>query len=314
MFLKTLNYIVTSANTGSVSKAAKALFVSPSSIQHAIRSVEKEYGFVLFNKTEDGLILTEDGERYKRDAELVVRYMNQMDQIYKKNQSVNFKKFRIASQRFQFATVAFRHLIEMEPSSAYEFSFVNMDALQILNALDAGTIDLGVCSAINMSSLEIARIMELYHVKAEIISLPIPFVISLREGHPIADLEKIDYKKVSDYPLILFDETLTSWVHAFSSAELVFGQFKKTVQTDDVYALQELLLHTDSLCVGLPKAHLFSGVKDISLAELDLNVHLVCLHQNKEKNNKYVEAFVHFLSEEIKCLVDKESLCKHATL
>lgn len=55
MDLKELNYVVTVANEGSISRAAEKLFMSQSSLSQAIRVLEQDLGTSVFVRTTRGV-------------------------------------------------------------------------------------------------------------------------------------------------------------------------------------------------------------------------------------------------------------------
>ena len=55
MTLQQLKYVTTIANIGSISEAAKRLFVSQPSLTKAIKELEKEMGITIFDRTNKGL-------------------------------------------------------------------------------------------------------------------------------------------------------------------------------------------------------------------------------------------------------------------
>ena len=54
MTLQQLKYVTTIANIGSISEAAKRLFVSQPSLTKAIKELEKEMGITIFDRTNKG--------------------------------------------------------------------------------------------------------------------------------------------------------------------------------------------------------------------------------------------------------------------
>ena len=71
MTFQQLNYLLEIGKTGSVTGAAKNLFVSSSSISISLTALEKELGYPLFNRTQKGLVPTEQGK-------LVLDYADQI--------------------------------------------------------------------------------------------------------------------------------------------------------------------------------------------------------------------------------------------
>ena len=62
MTLKQLEYVVKVAECGTVSGAAKALFVAQPSLSAAIQELESEMHLTLFHRTNKGVIVTKEGE------------------------------------------------------------------------------------------------------------------------------------------------------------------------------------------------------------------------------------------------------------
>ena len=64
MTLQQLRYVTTIANIGSISEAAKRLFVSQPSLTKAIKELEKEMGITIFDRTNKGITVSKEGERF----------------------------------------------------------------------------------------------------------------------------------------------------------------------------------------------------------------------------------------------------------
>ena len=72
MTIQHLQYIIEVNRTGSISQAAKNLYVAQSSISNAISSLESELGFQLFTRTWQGAVPTERGTQVLEYAKCIV--------------------------------------------------------------------------------------------------------------------------------------------------------------------------------------------------------------------------------------------------
>ena len=61
MKLQQLRYIVEVAACGSVTEAARRLFVSQPSVTAAVRDLEREMGITVFERTSKGMVTTTEG-------------------------------------------------------------------------------------------------------------------------------------------------------------------------------------------------------------------------------------------------------------
>ena len=73
MKLTQLEYFCTAVQCGSITQAAKKLYVTQPAISGAIRELEKEFSVALFTHSRNKLSLTEDGQRFYDRAEQLLR-------------------------------------------------------------------------------------------------------------------------------------------------------------------------------------------------------------------------------------------------
>lgn len=73
MDLKELDYIVTVADEGSISRAAEKLFMAQSSLSQAVRLIEQDLGTSVFVRTARGVRLTAAGEAFISHARQILQ-------------------------------------------------------------------------------------------------------------------------------------------------------------------------------------------------------------------------------------------------
>ena len=73
MDLKELNYVVTVANEGSISRAVEKLFMSQSSLSQAIRVLEQDLGTSVFVRTTRGVRPTAAGDAFFSHAKQILQ-------------------------------------------------------------------------------------------------------------------------------------------------------------------------------------------------------------------------------------------------
>lgn len=62
------------AESGSFSKAAEAMYVTPTAVMKQINALESRFGVALFERTNHGLILTAAGKSFLQDAKYIMDY------------------------------------------------------------------------------------------------------------------------------------------------------------------------------------------------------------------------------------------------
>lgn len=82
MELKELEYVVTVAEAGSISRAAERLYIAQSSLSQYLARYESELGVKLFRRTSNGVRPTSAGELYIRNArQMLIQYQQVRKQL-----------------------------------------------------------------------------------------------------------------------------------------------------------------------------------------------------------------------------------------
>ena len=74
MYHPQLTTFISVAESGSFTKTADALFITPTAVMKQINALEERIGVVLFDRTNHGLMLTEAGKSLLQDARYLIDY------------------------------------------------------------------------------------------------------------------------------------------------------------------------------------------------------------------------------------------------
>ena len=66
MTLQQLKYIITVAETGTITEAAAKLFISQPSLTNAVKELEKEMNVTIFDRTNKGISVSKEGDMQDR--------------------------------------------------------------------------------------------------------------------------------------------------------------------------------------------------------------------------------------------------------
>ena len=152
MNLKQALYICTVAQEGSVTAAAKKLYVSQPSLSQMIRQVENEYGLTLFDRTVSPLRPTYAGEKYLQAAKTVLtvndRLENELREIREENSGL--LRLGISVQRaIQILPVALPWFVMQYPRVSIDLREEGSARLE--EALESGEIDLALAAIESVS-------------------------------------------------------------------------------------------------------------------------------------------------------------------
>ena len=85
MTVKQLKYILKVAEVGSITEAAKLLFISQPSLSNSIKETETEAGITIFLRSRSGITLTKDGAEFLGYARQVIQQMELLEDRYVTN-------------------------------------------------------------------------------------------------------------------------------------------------------------------------------------------------------------------------------------
>lgn len=105
MNITELRYIVAIARYGSVSAAAKAIYVAQPNLSKAIKTLEEEYGIRLFERSTTGMVPTEEGQRFVSQARKILEEIAKLDMELTEERKFS-AELRVAIPRASYASHA----------------------------------------------------------------------------------------------------------------------------------------------------------------------------------------------------------------
>ena len=120
MTLSQLKYIVTIAQTGTISEAAKKLYITQPSLTAAVKELENELGISIFRRTNKGVLLSSKGEEFLGYARQVIDQINLIEERYMEAAPVKHQ-LCVSAQHYSFAVEAFVDLLKEYGGDEYDF-------------------------------------------------------------------------------------------------------------------------------------------------------------------------------------------------
>ena len=82
MTIEQIRQFISVVETGSISKAAKALYISQPNLTTSIKKLEKELNVTLFERTQKGMLLTENGRYFYSVVNPLYRQYSDLPQMF----------------------------------------------------------------------------------------------------------------------------------------------------------------------------------------------------------------------------------------
>lgn len=260
MTLQQLRYVVTVAETGTITEAANKLYISQPSLTNAIHELEKEMNIVIFNRTNKGISLSKEGDDFLGYARQVLEQASILEDRYKEN-SGGKKQFCVSTQHYSFAVNAFVDLIQEYGQEAYDFSLRETQTYEIIEDVAKMRSEIGILFLNDFNESVIRKILKSHDLAFHPLFVAKPHVFISR-NHPLAKKKVITNQDLEDYPYLSFEQ---GEHNSFYFSEEIFSaaERKKNIRVRDRATLFNLL-------IGLNGYTVCSGVIDEKLNGKDI--------------------------------------------
>ena len=255
MTLQQLRYVITVAQKGTISEAAKELFISQPSLTNAIRELEKEMNITIFNRTNKGVAVSTEGEQFLGYARQVLEQANLLESAYKT--SVRDKqRFSVSTQHYAFVVNAFVDLIKELPQNEYDFSIRETQTYEIIDDVATMKSEIGIIYLNAFNEAALTKIIKSKGLCFNELFIAKPHIFVTAE-HPLANKESVTMEELADYPYLSFEQGNHN---SFYYSEEIFStvERKKNIRVTDRATLFNLL-------IGLNGYTVCSGVIDSGL-------------------------------------------------
>lgn len=299
MTLLQLKYMTAIVECGSISKAAKQLFIAQPSLSSAVKELEEELGIEIFLRTSRGISLTADGTEFLGYARQILEQAELFEQRYK------YKKPRrqvcsISTQHYAFAVNAFVNLINESGAEEYEFTLRETRTKDIIDDVATLRSEVGILYLNTFNEKVIRRFLTENKLKFNPLFTAEPHVFISKDS-PLAQKKSVTLGDLEDYPCLSFEQGEYNSFY-FSEEILSTVYHKKTLRVSDRATLFNLLIGLNgyTICSGILDSGL-NGDHIIAVPlQTDETMQIGWIVNAQAKLSKAAERYVEILKEIIK--------------
>ena len=201
MNIQQLRYAVEVAQTGSITQAAKNLYMGQPNLSKSLRELEDELGTPLFSRTPQGAVPTKSGEAFLGYARSIVAQMDSLSRLYQKDAPDGIR-LRVAVPRASYVAQSFGAYVGSLSGGPLDISYHETNAMQIITEVADGSADLGVLRYQAAHAGYFTGLVLENHLAMEPL-WEYAMVVLMHERHPLAALPEIPYHLLAEYPEIV---------------------------------------------------------------------------------------------------------------
>ncbi|MCR4841666.1 MAG: LysR family transcriptional regulator [Eubacterium sp.] len=270
MNISQIKYILEVANSSSIREAATKLFISQPALSSSIKELEEELGILIFERTNKGIYLTDEGREFVTYAKKVAGQYEIMEDRYLSKDSSK-ERFSVSTQHYNFSIKAFNEVIKKNDPDEYVFSIHETKTREVLEDVRTLKSEVGIISFSGANEDVIKKLMKEYGLEFTPLMVRETYVYVWKD-HEFAGRDEISIEELSDYPCISFDQSDDSNFYLTEEAMADYD-FKKLIKSDDRATTMEIIseLHGYAIGSGMLSGDkvILKGMVSIKLKEED---------------------------------------------
>lgn len=206
-----IRYAIEIEKTGSISQAAKNLYMNQPNLSKSIKELENHLGITIFMRTPKGVIPTKDGKMFLQYAYEIISRLDQLEKKIK-DRKENQVSFHISIPRATYITHAFTEFvkdIQDIRNIKINYSETNtMDAVE--NILNHG-FDLGIIRYPQEFQKEFQNALK----KSNLLSREIwdfEYLLLMSKKHPLAKKSEIFLEDLEEYTELVHGDVYVPFI------------------------------------------------------------------------------------------------------
>ncbi len=298
MKLQQLRYVVKVAECGSITEASRRLFVSQPSITASIRDLENEMGVHIFERTNKGVIVSEEGETFLGYARQVLDQADLLEGKYK-GTSEQVPHFSVSCQHYSFAVNAFVDVIREFDAARYDFTLREEQTHEIIEDVAHMKSELGILYLSEHNREVIERMLAANELVFEGLFCATPHVFVCAD-HPLAAHSSVTLEDLEDYPFLSYEQG--SYNSFYYSEELTSTfERRKNIRVRDRATLFNLAMGLNgyTVCSGVI-SHELNGPGIISIPlDVDEYMEIGIITRKNTTLTRYGQAYIDAIRQHI---------------
>lgn len=295
-----MRYLVSIAQCGSITKAAKNLFVSQPSLTKTIREIEEEIGFPIFQRTKSGILLTRSGEEFLVYVQQVLDRADILQEKYLSS-APRKKQYCISTLHYSFAVRAFIELVKTYQQDEFAFSIRETQIGEIIEDVATMKSAIGIVYINDTNE----KILEKSFKERELLFLEVckahPQILLSKE-HPLANQKELSLEELQDFPYVSFEHKEHD---SFYINEEMLNSLhnSRSIRVRDRATLFDLLIGVNAFTIShniIPPDLTGARISAIPLSNRNMAKIGIIYHRNRllgKLSNFYIEQLYRFINE-----------------
>ncbi len=248
MTLQQLRYAHAVAASGSVSEAARRLFVTQPTMTEAIRALEEELRVAVFTRSSRGISVTREGEEFLGLAREILDDVARIQEKYT-GKAVRRPQFAVSCQHYAFVVEAFMEVVRACEAESYDFTIRETVTSEIIDDVARHRSEVGVMYLSHRNERALSKILKKEELTFDELFVSRPHVF-LGRKHPFARKKGgVTPKELDKYPFISYEQGVENALY-FAEEVMPSIDRRKNIRVRDRATMTNLILGLNGYTVA----------------------------------------------------------------
>ncbi len=247
MTLQQLKYADAVAATGSISEAARQLFVTQPTMTESLRALEEELRVAIFTRSSRGVAVTREGEEFLASARQILDDAARIQEKYT-GKAVRRPQFAVSCQHYAFAVEAFMEVVKACETDRYDFTLRETVTSEIIDDVARHRSEIGILYLSRRNERAITKILRREELAFEELFTAKPHVF-LGKRHPLARKKAVHPSDLDGYPYLTYEQGEENALY-FAEEVMPAIDRKKNIRVRDRATMTKLVLGLNGYTVS----------------------------------------------------------------
>ncbi len=281
------------AESSSMNKAAEELYISQPNLSKAIRNLEEELNTRLFERTNKGVKLTEDGYKLYKYVKTIRKQLDMIQRISHKDipDSINIAAYS--------CPMLYEVMAEFYNNNEYiEITLKEDRVANIIESVAGLQSDIGIIEINDVQKKDVYRLLDSKNLQYHEFAID-TWYVHVGKKSPFYNNEVLEMPELVKSTVIRApDDYFSNLSYLIEIDGVHFTEFEKTMFIDDYATRLRLMSLTDLICIETDwnrKIESALGIKAIPIVNCSINISMGWIKRKKESLPKKVMEFVTLL-------------------
>ena len=197
MNLLHMKHAIEVAKAGSLSKASEVLLIAAPNISRSIKELEADLGITIFDRTQNGMKLTPEGEEFINFAKDILNQIDEVERFYKIG-SPQKQRFSISVPRACYISEAFAKFSTSLSKEAAEVFYKETNSQRTINNMQNNDYKLGIIRYAENYDVYFKAMLEEKGFYYELVT-EFTYSLIMSADSPLAAKEEITFEDLAEY-------------------------------------------------------------------------------------------------------------------